>query len=127
MGTHTSFAHATVWLRPPPPTPTTYTPTHAGPLMMYISKMIPTSDKGRFLAFGRVFAGTVSVGKKVRSMRGVRACVHACRVLAAVGASGVVMCTGRRRGLGVGCSHGAWACAEACSLASQMKTGALRC
>src|SRR5206468_3259525 len=25
-----------------------------GPLMMYISKMVPTSDKGRFFAFGRV-------------------------------------------------------------------------
>lgn len=36
-----------------------------GPLMMYISKMIPTSDKGRFVAFGRVFAGTVATGKKV--------------------------------------------------------------
>jgi translation elongation factor EF-G len=34
--------------------------------MMYISKMIPTSDKGRFVAFGRVFAGTVATGKKVR-------------------------------------------------------------
>uniref|UniRef100_F6XKY1 Tr-type G domain-containing protein n=1 Tax=Ciona intestinalis TaxID=7719 RepID=F6XKY1_CIOIN len=30
-----------------------------GPLMMYVSKMVPTSDKGRFFAFGRVFAGTV--------------------------------------------------------------------
>jgi elongation factor 2 len=28
-----------------------------GPLMMYISKMVPTSDKGRFYAFGRVFFG----------------------------------------------------------------------
>ena len=28
-----------------------------GPLMMYISKMVPTSDKGRFYAFGRVFSG----------------------------------------------------------------------
>jgi elongation factor 2 len=37
-----------------------------GPLMMYVSKMIPTSDKGRFLAFGRVFSGTVATGKKVR-------------------------------------------------------------
>lgn len=37
-----------------------------GPLMMYISKMIPTTDKGRFYAFGRVFSGTVSTGKKVR-------------------------------------------------------------
>jgi len=34
--------------------------------MMYISKMIPTSDKGRFLAFGRVFAGKVGTGNKVR-------------------------------------------------------------
>merc|ERR1712133_226317 len=29
------------------------------PLMMYISKMVPTSDKGRFYAFGRVFSGIV--------------------------------------------------------------------
>jgi elongation factor 2 len=28
--------------------------------------MVPTSDKGRFFAFGRVFAGTVSAGMKVR-------------------------------------------------------------
>ena len=32
----------------------------SGPLMLYVSKMIPASDKGRFFAFGRVFAGTVS-------------------------------------------------------------------
>ncbi|KAM6963443.1 elongation factor 2b-like [Aplochiton taeniatus] len=38
------------------------------PLMMYISKMVPTSDKGRFYAFGRVFSGTVSTGLKVRIM-----------------------------------------------------------
>ena len=25
-----------------------------GPLMMYVSKMVPTADKGRFYAFGRV-------------------------------------------------------------------------
>lgn len=37
-----------------------------GPLMMYISKMIPTSDKGRFYAFGRVFSGIVSTGQEVR-------------------------------------------------------------
>merc|ERR1712196_588153 len=37
-----------------------------GPLMMYISKMVPTNDKGRFYAFGRVFSGTVATGKKVR-------------------------------------------------------------
>jgi elongation factor 2 len=28
-----------------------------GPLMLYVSKMVPTSDKGRFYAFGRVFSG----------------------------------------------------------------------
>jgi elongation factor 2 len=39
-----------------------------GPLMIYISKMVPTSDKGRFYAFGRVFSGTVSSGQKVRIM-----------------------------------------------------------
>jgi len=37
-----------------------------GPLCVFISKMIPTDDKGRFYAFGRVFAGTVSSGQKVR-------------------------------------------------------------
>ena len=36
--------------------------------MIFISKMIPTNDKGRFYAFGRVFAGTVSTGQKVRIM-----------------------------------------------------------
>ncbi|XP_029861274.1 elongation factor 2-like isoform X4 [Aquila chrysaetos chrysaetos] len=39
-----------------------------GPLMMYISKMVPTSDKGRFYAFGRVFSGIVFTGQKVRIM-----------------------------------------------------------
>merc|ERR1712178_177636 len=37
-----------------------------GPLMMYVSKMIPTSEKGRFYAFGRVFSGTIATGQKVR-------------------------------------------------------------
>merc|ERR1711933_684005 len=37
-----------------------------GPLMMYVSKMVPTSDKGRFYAFGRVFSGTIATGLKVR-------------------------------------------------------------
>lgn len=37
-----------------------------GPLMLYVSKMVPTSDKGRFFAFGRVFSGTVRAGMKVR-------------------------------------------------------------
>lgn len=35
-------------------------------LMLYVSKMVPTSDKGRFYAFGRVFAGTVKSGQKIR-------------------------------------------------------------
>jgi len=39
-----------------------------GPLMMYISKMVPTSDKGRFYAFGRVFAGKIATGLKCRIM-----------------------------------------------------------
>jgi elongation factor 2 len=39
-----------------------------GPLMIYISKMIPSSDKGRFFAFGRVFSGKVCTGMKVRIM-----------------------------------------------------------
>ncbi|OHT09141.1 Elongation factor 2 [Tritrichomonas foetus] len=39
-----------------------------GPLMLYISKMIPATDKGRFYAFGRVFSGTVSQGQQVRIM-----------------------------------------------------------
>jgi len=37
-----------------------------GPLMMYVSKMVPTSEKGRFYAFGRVFSGTISTGQNVR-------------------------------------------------------------
>jgi len=37
-----------------------------GPLSIFISKMIPTNDKGRFYAFGRVFSGTVATGQKVR-------------------------------------------------------------
>merc|ERR1712137_4326 len=38
----------------------------SGPLMMYISKMVPTSEKGRFYAFGRVFSGTCRTGATVR-------------------------------------------------------------
>jgi len=37
-----------------------------GELSMYVSKMVPTSEKGRFIAFGRVFSGTVSTGQQVR-------------------------------------------------------------
>lgn len=39
-----------------------------GPLMMYVSKMVPSQDKGRFVAFGRVFSGTIAAGQKVRIM-----------------------------------------------------------
>jgi len=39
-----------------------------GPVMVYISKMVPTADKGRFVAFGRIFSGTVKSGMKVRIM-----------------------------------------------------------
>jgi elongation factor 2 len=39
-----------------------------GPLMMYVSKMVPAVDRGRFYAFGRVFSGTISSGMKVRIM-----------------------------------------------------------
>jgi len=39
-----------------------------GPLMMYVSKMVPSSDKGRFFAFGRVFSGKCGTGQKVRIM-----------------------------------------------------------
>merc|ERR1711976_11701 len=38
------------------------------PLCMYVSKMVPTSDKGRFYAFGRVFSGKIATGQKVRIM-----------------------------------------------------------
>jgi elongation factor 2 len=30
--------------------------------------MVPTSDKGRFYAFGRVFSGVVQTGQKARIM-----------------------------------------------------------
>lgn len=40
-----------------------------GPLMIYISKLVPSPDQGsRFYAFGRVFSGTVRNGQKVRIM-----------------------------------------------------------
>ena len=39
-----------------------------GPLAVFISKMVPTNDKGRFYAFGRVFSGTIETGQQVRIM-----------------------------------------------------------
>lgn len=36
------------------------------PLMMYVSKMVPTSEKGRFYAFGRIFSGTIGTGQTCR-------------------------------------------------------------
>jgi elongation factor 2 len=39
-----------------------------GPLCMYVSKLIPTTDGSRFFAFGRVFSGTIAAGMKVRIM-----------------------------------------------------------
>ncbi len=38
-----------------------------GPLVVYISKMIPL-DSNRFAAFGRIFSGTLGSGQKVRIM-----------------------------------------------------------
>lgn len=38
-----------------------------GPLIMYVSKMV-LNGKSSFIAFGRVFSGTISVGQKVRIM-----------------------------------------------------------
>jgi elongation factor 2 len=40
--------------------------SEGAPLCMYISKMVPTSDKGRFYGFGRVFSGKIATGQKVR-------------------------------------------------------------
>lgn len=37
-----------------------------GEFMMYVSKMIPTSFDGRFMAFGRVFSGVCEKSKKIR-------------------------------------------------------------
>ncbi|EEB96970.1 hypothetical protein MPER_03804 [Moniliophthora perniciosa FA553] len=33
-----------------------------GPLVVYVSNIVPTMDRGRFYAFGRVFSGTVRSG-----------------------------------------------------------------
>lgn len=39
-----------------------------GPVMMYVSKMVPKRSKGRLTAFGRIFSGTIATGQKVRIM-----------------------------------------------------------
>lgn len=36
------------------------------PLVFYVSKMVPSTDKGRFYALGRVFSGTIKSGLTVR-------------------------------------------------------------
>lgn len=35
----------------------------SGPLIIYVSKMVPTKDNSHFYAFGRVFSGTATSGK----------------------------------------------------------------
>ncbi|KAJ2458727.1 translation elongation factor 2 [Coemansia sp. RSA 2424] len=37
----------------------------SGPLVLYVSRMVLASDKGRSYAFGHVFSGTVKTGQKV--------------------------------------------------------------
>lgn len=37
-----------------------------GELIMYISKMIETDDNSRFIAFGRVFSGTITQGTEIK-------------------------------------------------------------
>lgn len=39
-----------------------------GPLVVFIARMVPAADKGRFYGFGRVFSGTLTSGAKVRIM-----------------------------------------------------------
>ncbi|TDL17484.1 P-loop containing nucleoside triphosphate hydrolase protein [Rickenella mellea] len=39
------------------------------PLILYVSRMVPTSDNGRFYGFGRVFSGTVRSGTMYRIQR----------------------------------------------------------
>ncbi|KAJ2332756.1 translation elongation factor 2 [Coemansia sp. RSA 2681] len=38
----------------------------SGPLVLYVLRMVPASDKGRFYAFGRMFSRTVKSGQRVR-------------------------------------------------------------
>jgi len=41
-----------------------------GPTMVYISKMVPTGDFSRFVAFGRVFSGTIKSGQEITILNG---------------------------------------------------------
>lgn len=36
-----------------------------GEVSMYVSKMFPTKEKGRFIAYGRVFSGTIGAGQSI--------------------------------------------------------------
>ena len=36
--------------------------------MRFVSKMVPTSEKGRFYAFGRYFSGKIATGMKTKIM-----------------------------------------------------------
>jgi elongation factor 2 len=67
-----------------------------GPMVMYVSKMIPTSDKGRFYAFGRVFSGKVSTGHKVRIM-GANFVFGEKKDLYSKSVQRTVLCMGRRQ------------------------------
>ena len=67
-----------------------------GPLMLYVSKMIPSSDKGRFFAFGRVFAGKVGTGQKVRIM-GPNYVPGTKKDLSIKAVQRTVLCMGRRQ------------------------------
>lgn len=64
----------------------------SGPLMVYVSKMIPAADKGRFFAFGRVFSGTVAAGMKVIFSKFKLQMWRRLKYLCACGALGVTSC-----------------------------------
>ena len=66
---HVILRYATITLSLISHSPSQLSHSHTqGPLMMYVSKMVPTVDKGRFYAFGRVFSGIVATGLKCRIM-----------------------------------------------------------
>lgn len=37
--------------------------------MLYISKMVPTSEAGKFYAFGRVFSGKIKSGQEIQILK----------------------------------------------------------